>query len=112
MPSKEPFLMCIAAGLFMNVARKVTAETASEERKINPNDTSSQVAKSRFEAILASSKANKYKSNTNSSSNSNTLTAPYKTLKDGMCIYTHLLFYLVLVVVFPNYQIILYLQSY
>lgn len=85
MPKKEPFLMCIAAGLFMNVARKVTAETATEECAINPSDSASKVAKSRFEAILEASKANKYKS-----SNSNSLTtAPYKTLKDGQYVHIH-----------------------
>ena len=85
-PDKEPFLKCLAAGLFMNVARKVTADTITQE---NSGKSTKELVKDRFmNMVMNESNGNKFKYSS-AKLDEGMNKAQYKTLRDGEYVYIH-----------------------
>ena len=90
-PHKEPFLKCLAAGLFMNVARRVTADTITED---NSKKSSKELVKDRLLSMIESGSGSpagskfKYSAGAKGGAESGSK-APYRTVRDGEYVYIH-----------------------
>ena len=85
-PTKEPFLQCLCAGLFMNVARKVTAETATQQ--VTRSDATG--LKKQFMDLVDPANNSKFKFSRGGSNVSiGDTKAPYKTLRGGDNVFIH-----------------------